>query len=142
MTDVLTAAAALAAAGASVVTLVITLVITGRREHTRWVRETLAAAFVAFLDASWRGTHAAGLRLAEIPAEDGAEQQAYDDLRTQLTRLRLLASAGVSEAGLELVRCHYALSRADQASVADVLSDTRASRTRFLEIARREMRLR
>lgn len=95
--------AAWAAAATSLVTLVVTTVVGGRRERHRWARDALTDAFVAFLEASWRHSDIAALPAgANVNAEPLLAE--YREMRSQLTRLRLLAADGVVEAGQSLLR--------------------------------------
>jgi hypothetical protein len=143
----LTAAAAVLAATISLVNLLVTTAISGRRAETRWARDSLTEAFVAFLDASWRNTDAARqrLRLIQEGAADSTagepELAAYDDMRSQLTRLRLLASPSVRDAGQELLRRHHEQGEAKAGAMKAAMSNTRASRLDFIETARRHLRI-
>jgi hypothetical protein len=136
-TSALTAAAASAAALISLVTLIVTTVVAGRREQQKWVRAALTDAFVAFLDASWRGTDALKTHQGEeVPA------QAYVDMRSNLTRLRLLASAPVMAAGEELLRSQRAAMTADEGKGMAALEQCSTDRRKVVEAGKREMGLR
>jgi hypothetical protein len=141
--------AAAAAALISGVNLVVTTVVRGRREQTRWVRESLTDAFVAFLDASWRTTDAVKRRAVLPAGVDGdpatdvrlLARASYDDMRSQLTRLRLLASAQVRDAGEELLRLSRALLDVDDAGLGAALSGISAQRLQMIDVAKAELRL-
>ncbi len=95
--------AAWAAAVTSLATLVVTTVVGGRRERHRWARDALTDAFVAFLEASWRHSDTAG-GTAGTDAYAEPLLAEYREMRSQLTRLRLLAADGVVDAGESLLR--------------------------------------
>ncbi|WP_328563997.1 hypothetical protein [Streptomyces coelicoflavus] len=95
--------AAWAAAVTSLTTLVVTTFVGGRREQHQWARNALTDAFVAFLEASWRHSDlAAGPAGTDAYAEPLLAE--YREMRSQLTRLRLLAADGVADAGQSLLR--------------------------------------
>jgi hypothetical protein len=143
----LTAWAALLAAATSIATLLTTTIVSGRRDQRRWVREALTDAFVGYLDASWRSSDALRHR-ASLEQEEPREAQlqaaksAYEEMRTQLTRLRLLASPPVVEAGDQLLRSQRAA--VDQAGSAgrDLLGALSAGRQELIRVAKSEMGLR
>lgn len=95
--------AAWAAAVTSLATLIITTVIGGRRERHRWARDALTDAFVAFLEASWRHSDKAA-QAASAGADAEQLLAEYREMRSQLTRMRLLAADGVVDAGQSLLR--------------------------------------
>ena len=135
-TSALSAAAAGAAAVISLATLIVTTMVTGRREQRKWVRGALTDAFVAFLDASWRGTDALKRHQEEeVPA------QAYADMRSNLTRLRLLASAPVVAAGEELLRSQRAAMTAEEGKVKAALEQCSVDRRKVVEAGKQEMGL-
>ncbi|MGW1913204.1 hypothetical protein ACWCQS_21325 [Streptomyces sp. NPDC002076] len=84
-------------------TLVVTTVVGGRRERHRWARDALTDAFVAFLEASWRHSDIAA-QAASADAHAEALLAEYREMRSQLTRMRLLAADGVVDAGQSLLR--------------------------------------
>ncbi|MEU8239745.1 hypothetical protein AB0C07_15995 [Actinoplanes missouriensis] len=133
MTTTLSASAAIAAAVISLATLIVTTLVTGRREQRKWVREALTDAFTAFLDASWRGTDAL------IRSED--PDPAYADMRSQLTRLRLLASPAVVAAGEELLRRQHRAKVADDQDRQQALSACSTARRDVIAAARAQMGL-
>ena len=107
-----------------------------RREQRKWVRGALTDAFVAFLDASWRGTDALKRHQEEeVPA------QAYADMRSNLTRLRLLASAPVVAAGEELLRSQRAAMTAEEGKVKAALEQCSVDRRKVVEAGKQEMGL-
>lgn len=134
-TSALSAAAAGAAAVISLATLIVTTVVTGRREQQKWVRGALTDAFVAFLDASWRGTDALKKRQEEVSA------QAYADMRSNLTRLRLLASAPVVAAGEELLGSQRAAMTAEEGKAKAALEQCSTDRRKVVEAGKQEMGL-
>src|SRR5215831_6328308 len=104
MSTQVTAWAALLAAVTSIATLLVTTIVSGHREQRKWVRDALSDAFVAYLDASWRSSDALRRRAGRVSGDSGeaqlqAAKSAYEEMRTQLTRLRLLSSSPVVEAG-------------------------------------------
>lgn len=122
--------AAWAAAATSMATLVVTTLIGGRREQRKWARGALADAFVAFLEASW--AHSDLIRACDRDLEkDPADiERAYSDMRSQLTRLRLLASQQFLPVGEELLRVQRELQQ----------SETGDPRTAALERAAKQRR--
>lgn len=132
----LSAAAAGAAALISLATLIVTTVVTGRREQRKWARSALTDAFVAFLDASWRGTDALKQHQEEVPA------QALADMRSSLTRLRLLASAPVVAAGEQLLRSQRSAMAAEDGQVKALLGKCSMDRHKLIEAGKQEMGLR
>jgi hypothetical protein len=149
VTGLLGAFAAFAAAIASMVTLAVTTVVLGRREHRRWSRAALTDAFVAYLDASWRGSDAIaereGLRAkhSDVDAQvcHVIAEQAYQDMRSHLTRLRLLASSQVLAAGQDLLRRQRHSLEADGVDVESALAWVSAGRRSLVDAAKREMGL-
>ncbi|GAA1908870.1 hypothetical protein [Streptantibioticus ferralitis] len=142
MTD-LSAFAAWAAALTSVATLVVTTVVGGRREQRRWAREALTDAFVAFLEASWR--HSDLAKSVPPGREDRADslRQTYIEMRTQLTRLRLLASEDVLQAGEELLRRQRAVQEAETGETrGEALIAASRGRRSVVAAAKRELGLR
>jgi hypothetical protein len=143
----LTAWAALLAAVTSIATLLTTTIVSGRRQQRTWVREALTDAFVAYLDASWRSSDALRRRL-DLGPGDPAEAQleaaraAYEEMRTQLTRLRLLASPSVADAGYRLLQSQRLA--IDQPGGADraPLHAVSAGRQALIQRAKAEMGLR
>ncbi|MEV1026809.1 hypothetical protein [Streptomyces sp. NPDC050264] len=109
--------AAWAAAVTSAATLVVTTWVGGRRERHRWLREALTEAFVAFLGSSWR--HSDVARGEESDAQHAALAAEYEEMRQQLTRLRLLAGTEVVKAGEALVRSHRAVQEAGSGPVRE-----------------------
>src|SRR5512142_2422535 len=112
MSGLISAWAAAAAAVASLATLLVTTIVTGRREHRRWKRESLTEVFVSFLDASWCSSDAVRDarraktegRTAEAAARLVEGRNAYEAMRSQLTRLRLQACDNVTSSGHDLLR--------------------------------------
>jgi hypothetical protein len=105
----------------------LNLYLSGRREHTRWARDTLVDILVAFLDASFASKDAVqyALRagrpgsLEERNFESYAEEArtAELEMRSMQTRLRLLASPAVVESAQLLrvaTRKYIALLKADE----------------------------
>ncbi|MEU4562318.1 hypothetical protein AB0F72_28370 [Actinoplanes sp. NPDC023936] len=134
MATTLSASAAIAAAVISLATLLVTTLVTGHREQRKWVRDSLTDAFTAFLDASWRGSD------AMIRSED--PDPAYADMRSQLTRLRLLASPAVVAAGEELLRRQRAAMVAAAADRGPALAGCSTARRDVIAAARKQMDLR
>ena len=96
--------AAWAAAVTSAATLVVTTLVSGRREQHRWARDALTDAFVAFLSASWNHSDLARSGPPGDPAVGVGLRHEYGEMRSHLTRLRLLTSAEVVAAGELLLR--------------------------------------
>ncbi|WP_405827151.1 hypothetical protein [Streptomyces sp. NBC_00105] len=98
--------AAWAAAATSLTTLLVTTLVGGRREKHKWAREALTDAFVAFLAASWKHSDIArGQTPGEADSAASLSTQ-YIEMRSQLTRLRLLSTNEVLTAGEALLRLH------------------------------------
>ncbi|MGW7056542.1 hypothetical protein [Streptomyces sp. NPDC054887] len=135
------ALAAWAAAATSVATLVVTTVVGGRRDHRRWAREALADAFVQFLEASWRHSDALRALPPETPADPDLARSDYAEMRSQLTRLRLLASDSVLGAGEALLRRQRELERADPSHRQEALARVSAGRRQLVDCAKRDMGL-
>ncbi|MER6460624.1 hypothetical protein AB0D30_36045 [Streptomyces sp. NPDC048409] len=134
--------AAWAAALTSMATLVVTTVVGERRDRRRWARDALTDAFVAFLEASWR--HSDLLREQTGPGArppDGAAA-AYDEMRSQLTRLRLLASGRTLTVCAELLRCQKEVAQAPTgAARQNALAQASKARRAVVTTAKREMGL-
>ncbi|MET7410752.1 hypothetical protein [Streptomyces rubiginosohelvolus] len=134
--------AAWAAAATSLATLIVTTYIGGRREQHRWARDALTDAFVAFLEASW--AHSDAVRHAPPGTEvsAGAAPDLYREMRSQLTRLRLLASRDVLRAGEDLLRCQSALQAAAPGPEREAaLAEAGARRRGVVDAAKKEMGL-
>ncbi|MBK3623918.1 hypothetical protein JHN59_03515 [Streptomyces sp. MBT49] len=134
--------AAWAAAATSLATLIVTTVVGGRREQHRWAREALADAFVAFLEASW--AHCDVVR--SLPAQAGTESAPalalYQEMRSQLTRLRLLTSEEVLRTGEELLRCQRRVHDAPPGPERTAaMTDASALRRSVVDAAKKEMGL-
>ncbi|ALV47995.1 hypothetical protein AB0K85_29755 [Streptomyces cellulosae] len=134
--------AAWAAAVTSLATLIVTTVVGGRRERHRWARDALTDAFVAFLEASW--AHSDAVR--SLPEQAGAERDAplslYREMRSQLTRLRLLASEEVLRAGEDLLRCQRSLQEAAPGPAREAaLARASVRRRAVVDAAKKEMGL-
>jgi len=137
MSTQVTAWAALLAAVTSIATLLVTTIVSGHRDQRKWVREALTDAFVGYLDASWRSSDA--LRHGE-----GADLAvaAYEEMRTQLTRLRLLASPSVAEAGQQLLRSQAQAIDEATGPGSPSLQAVSEARQRLIGAAKAEMGLR
>lgn len=134
--------AAWAAAVTSLATLIVTTVVGGRREQHRWARDALTDAFVAFLEASW--AHSDAVR--SLPEQAGAELDAplglYREMRSQLTRLRLLASEEVLRAGEDLLRCQRSVQDAAPGPAREAaLAEASVRRRAVVDAAKKEMGL-
>lgn len=129
------------AAVTSLATLAVTTVVNGRREQRRWARDALTDAFVGFLEASWSYSDV----VRNWPPGQELDPQALSrvsaTMRTQLTRLRLLASDEVLQAGEDLMRSHKVLLQADAGRRESALESTSAARRRVVAVAKREMGL-
>ncbi|XUL94000.1 hypothetical protein ACQ86D_51460 [Streptomyces galilaeus] len=123
-------------------TLIVTTVVGGRRDQRLWARDALTDAFVAFLEASWQ--HSDLFREQEegdVLLPDGAAD-AYDEMRSQLTRLRLLASGHALGACEELLRCQKAVAQsAPGATRQGALARASQARRRVVATAKTEMGL-
>lgn len=134
--------AAWAAAATSTATLIVTTLVGGRREQHRWARDALTDAFVAFLEASW--AHSDAVRSAPPETDTASEvaQDLYREMRSQLTRLRLLASHHVLRAGEDLLRCQRALHEAAPGPAREAaLAEAAACRRVVVDTAKKEMGL-
>ncbi|MFI1164647.1 hypothetical protein ACH4UM_13710 [Streptomyces sp. NPDC020801] len=134
--------AAWAAAVTSMATLVVTTVVGGRREQRKWARDALTDAFVGFLEASWAHSDTVRALPDDQVNHSARTQEYYAEMRSQLTRLRLLASPQVLEAGKELLRCQRAVQDAPPGVRREqALVDAARSRRLVVEAAKREMGL-
>ncbi|GGV04387.1 hypothetical protein GCM10010211_84470 [Streptomyces albospinus] len=134
--------AAWVAAATSLATLIVTTVIGGRRERRKWARESLTDAFVAFLEASWAHSDVVRYTPDEQPLNVDTAQAFYAEMRSQLTRLRLLASEAVLEAGEDLLRCQRAAQEAQPGPARqEALITAARSRRLVVAAAKREMGL-
>ncbi|MFD5815855.1 hypothetical protein [Streptomyces sp. NPDC127038] len=134
--------AAWAAAVTSMATLVVTTVVGGQREQRRWARDALTDAFVAFLEASWAHSDTVKALSGDQPNGAGTSQEHYAEMRSQLTRLRLLASTGVLEVGEQLLRSQRAAQDAPAGPQRELaLVEAARCRRRVVEAAKREMGL-
>jgi hypothetical protein len=102
----LSAGAASAAASAG-----INLFVSVRSEHRKWAREALIEAFIAYKSTSLQSDRAC--RMATEMRNKGATDERLDDLRQRtqtacdaqdqvLTRLRLLSTASVAQAAVDV----------------------------------------
>jgi hypothetical protein len=149
MSNLVTAWAALFAAAASIATLITTTMISGRREQRMWVREALTDAFIGFLDASWRSSDALHRCTGLDPADGardqhlGAAKSAYEEMRTLLSRLRLLASPEVADSGQRLLKTQrLAIENSGLADGAALLERASQGRRTLIAAAKTEMGLR
>ncbi|MEV6485954.1 hypothetical protein [Streptomyces sp. NPDC051576] len=134
--------AAWAAAVTSMATLVVTTVVGGRRERRKWTRDALTDAFVAFLEASWAHSDTVKALAEEQVDHTAATREQYTEMRSQLTRLRLLASAQVLQAGEELLRCQRAVQDAAPGlERQQALAEAAHGRRQVVRAAKREMGL-
>jgi hypothetical protein len=134
--------AAWAAAVTSAATLVVTTVIGGRRAQRQWARQALTDAFVEFLAASWRHSDLAKEPLPPESAPTEAMSAQYNEMRNQLTRLRLLAPPAVVRAGEKLLRLQRAVQESASASEqAGALAAVSAGRHEVVTAAQKAMGL-
>ncbi|MFF9408246.1 hypothetical protein ACF1B0_22400 [Streptomyces anandii] len=134
--------AAWAAAVTSMATLVVTTVVGGRREQRTWARDALTDAFVGFLEASWAHSDAMKALSGDQANPGERAEEHYAEMRSRLTRLRLLASEQVLEAGQELLRRQRAVQEAPPgAGREQALEDAARARRRVVAAAKREMGL-
>lgn len=130
--------AAWAAAATSLATLLVTTVVNERREQRKWARGALTDAFVGFLEASWAHS---GIAASASPNVHSMHS-AYAEMRSQLTRLRLLASEDVLQVGEELLRHQKAVQDAPRGHELDAcLQRAAGSRRRMVQAAKKEMGL-
>ncbi|MFF0017985.1 hypothetical protein [Streptomyces sp. NPDC005374] len=123
-------------------TLIVTTVVGGRRERHRWARDALTDAFVAFLEASWAHSDAVRSPMHEAAAGRETAHGLYREMRSQLTRLRLLASGDVLRAGEELLRCQRAVHEAAPGPAREAaLAAAAACRRGVVNAAKKEMGL-
>ena len=85
-----------------------TLYVTGRREHRRWLRESLVEAYVEYLEASFAGRAARTLEFRLAGSDQGIEELQVNSeaarrrAMASLTRLRLIAPHEVIDAAERL----------------------------------------
>jgi hypothetical protein len=85
-----------------------TLYLTGRREHRRWLRDSLVEAYVEYVEASFAGRPARTLELRAAQDDAGVADQkeksdeARERAMASLTRLRLIAPNDVVAAAEKL----------------------------------------
>jgi hypothetical protein len=126
----------------SLATLIVTTVVGGRREQHRWARDALTDAFVAFLEASWAHSDAVRSLSERSSAELDATLRLYREMRSQLTRLRLLASEDVVKAGEDLLRCQRSVQEAAPGPARETaLGEASARRRGVVDAAKKEMGL-
>lgn len=145
------------AAGLAAVLAAVNLYVSGRRELSRWKRETLVEAFVTFLDASFGQNAACRTLTTSGITPTGQERNrlrakvvAAHDIETDtLTRLRLLAPSKVVMAAEALHEAEHRLvaaSFAEPVPAAEALEvirmPVRRARANLLESARATLRLR
>jgi hypothetical protein len=134
--SVLSATAATAAA----ILAGLNLVVAGRREDRRWARETATEAFVAYMDASFKAGAACreAVALRGTPRNDELDELrrriavAHDTQMHHLTRLRLLSTAEVVAAAIQL---HEGGHKVEDLSFGDAADDGK------LEAAREQLRV-
>lgn len=121
--------AAWAAAVTSAATLVVTTLVSGRREQVRWARDALTDAFVGFLAASWRHSDVARTGPPGDSAVAHGLAHEYGEMRSQLTRLRLLTSSHVVAAGERLLhlqrKVQEAVTPQEQEAALEAVSEAR-----------------
>jgi hypothetical protein len=126
----------------SLATLIVTTVVGGRREQHRWARDALTDAFVAFLEASWAHSDAVRSQPEQSCEEEEAALRLYREMRSQLTRLRLLASEDVVKAGEDLLRCQRSVQEAAPGPARETaLGEASAQRRAVVDAAKKEMGL-
>jgi hypothetical protein len=131
----------MAAALISLANLLVTTLVASRQAETAWTRNALTDVVTAFLDASW--AHTDEVRRGRIQAQSAAtDHRSYDDLRRQLTRLRILASRPLRDAGVELVDRHRRLRDRPPGEADAALRAITESRHDVIREAKRELRLR
>ena len=158
----LDAASTISAIGAALAALLagLNLYYSGRREHAKWARETLAELYVAYLDASFKSSYACRqiFRRIEAPAtaaSAGDEElhaqigEAHADQVATLTRLRLLSSRSVVHAAVALHEANHAFADLATAQPASSRGEMIAARDavwqrrqEFLTAAKRTLGLR
>src|SRR5580704_7613923 len=126
----------------------LTLYVSGRREHRRWMRDSLVDTYVKFLGASFEGTaqgKAENVRLqadnAEVINDYRTQIAGIHDLQTaMLIKLRMIAPSSVVKAAENLHEADHVVTQAALESV-DVAGDSwgtlrsqqRAARTIFVD---------
>ncbi|MEU8794561.1 hypothetical protein [Streptomyces sp. NPDC048643] len=120
----------------------MTTVVGGRRERHRWARDALTDAFVAFLEASWAHSDVVHSLPGTADTDTGEAQHLYREMRSQLTRLRLLASPDVLRSGEELLRRQRAVQDAAPGAAREAALDKAAACRRVVvTAAKKEMGL-
>ncbi|MCL2552311.1 MAG: hypothetical protein FWE15_27330 [Actinomycetia bacterium] len=134
--------AAWAAAVTSAATLVVTTLVGGRREQHRWARDALTDAFVAFLAASWRHSDVARTGPPGDPAVRPGLAREYGEMRSQLTRLRLLTSDDVVATGERLLHLQRRVQEAETPQVqSEALEAVSEARMTVVAAAKKAMGL-
>jgi hypothetical protein len=121
METAVTAISAIAASAAATLAA-LNLVVSGRREHTKWARDTLIEVFSSFVDLSFeskdlvkRAVRQGGIENWPLDADAVVRAEARDterQMREMQSRLRLLAGPEVIDAAQRLrlaVREYYTL---------------------------------
>ena len=143
--NTLAAVASAVAASVAATLAGLNLYLSGRREHTRWARDTLVDILVAFLDASFASKDAVKYAISagrsgspeERTFESYAEEARTAELsmRSMQTRLRLLASPAVVDSA-QLLRV------ATREYIALLEADTQVTESDDSDMKRRLWRLR
>ncbi|GAB7036735.1 hypothetical protein JCM9533A_05820 [Catenuloplanes niger JCM 9533] len=135
-----TGAAVISAIAASVAAILtaVNLNLTGRRDHTKWARETSVEVMMAFVDASFAGKDAVKSAIRDggpdawPPSPDARCRAdaltAKEQMRTMQSRLRLLSTPEVVDAA-QMLRAatgeYVRLLDADRATAVDRDADMR-----------------
>ena len=132
----------------------LTLYVSGRREHRRWMRDSLVDTYVKFLGASFEGTaqgKAEKVRLqagnTEVIDEYRAQIVDIHDLQTaMLIKLRMIAPSSVIKAAEKLHEADHAVTEAALESVdvagdswSQLRSEQRTARGVFVDQGRRSL---
>ncbi len=132
----------------------LTLYTSGRRDHRRWLRDSLVDSYVAYLDASF-GSAGPGALQARLTGDEGGAAsyrkqaaEAHSRQNDTLTRLRILAPANVIKAAEQLGAADRDVTSAaldarfeGDPSWDEVRAEQSSARKAFLNEARRSLEL-
>jgi hypothetical protein len=139
------------AATIAAVLAAITLHVTGRREHRRWLRESLVESYLNYLNASFDAPGSSALTVRQPAALAKCRREAaeaHDRQLATLTRLRVIAPQGVVKAAEALHEADHAvtvLALKEDATADDAWNQSRdeqwSARSTFVDQARRSLGL-
>lgn len=147
MANTLAAIAASLSAAVSLLALVIGPIITRRAEQQKWIRDALTEGVDRFLEASFESSTGIGRRARARAAGDTAAVEEYDrdakeayaQMRSLLTRVRLLGGAELGSAASVLREYQRAAYDADDAAGPTALAAVSDQRKVVLALAMRQL---